>query len=146
MLEILEGRQLPSMTFTVTSTGDVGPNTLRQAILNANANPGADLINFNISGPGGHVIQPATPLPQITDAVTIDGTTQPGYAGTPLIQLDGTLAGTGANGLSITKPKPVRKLFCVLAASGRLGLRGKSKIFQLRAGQEANICVGVNSF
>jgi titin len=102
MLEILEGRQLPSMTFTVTSTGDVGPNTLRQAILNANANPGADLINFNISGPGGHVIQPATPLPQITDAVTIDGTTQPGYAGTPLIQLDGTLAGTGANGLSIT--------------------------------------------
>jgi hypothetical protein len=90
------------MTFPVTSTGDSGPNTLRQAILDANANPGVDLITFNISAVGVQVIKPATPLPSITDAVKIDGTTQPGYASTPLIQLDGTLAGTGANGLSIT--------------------------------------------
>jgi hypothetical protein len=101
-LELLEGRLLPTMTFPVTSTGDTGPNTLRQAILDANANPGADLITFNISAVGVQVIKPATPLPPITDAVKIDGTTQPGYSTTPLIQLDGSLAGTGANGLSIT--------------------------------------------
>jgi titin len=88
------------MTFPVTSTGDAGPNTLRQAILDANANPGADLITFNITGTP--LIKPATPLPPITDAVTIDGTTQPGYAGKPLIQLDGSLAGGGATGLTIS--------------------------------------------
>jgi uncharacterized repeat protein (TIGR01451 family) len=34
--------------------------------------------------------------------VTIDGTTQGGYAGAPLIELDGSLAGTAVNGLNIT--------------------------------------------
>jgi streptogramin lyase len=36
-------------TFTVTSTGDSGAGTLRQAITDANANPGPDTINFDIS-------------------------------------------------------------------------------------------------
>ena len=92
-LELLEGRLLPSV-FLVTSTADSGANTLRQAILNANAHPGADVITFKIAGAGVHVIQPASPLPPVTDSVLMDGTTQPGYAGTPLIQLDGFLAGT----------------------------------------------------
>ena len=34
--------------------------------------------------------------------MTIDGTTQPGYSGKPLIVLDGAGAGPGANGLTIT--------------------------------------------
>jgi hypothetical protein len=99
-LELLEGRLLPSV-FLVTSTADSGANTLRQAILNANAHPGADMITFNIAGSGVHVIQPASPLTPVTDSVLIDGTTQHGYAGTPLIQLDGFLTGTGVNGLTI---------------------------------------------
>ena len=37
-------------------------------------------------------IQPATALPTITEAVIIDATTQPRYAGTPLIEIDGTNA------------------------------------------------------
>ena len=100
VLELLEGRLLPS-TFPVTSMADSGPNTLRQAILNANTNPGADIITFAISGPGVHEIQPLSALPPITGSVRIDATTQSGYAGTPLIQLDGSLAGSGANGLTI---------------------------------------------
>ena len=35
-------------------------------------------------------IAPLVALPVITDSVIIDGTTQPGYAGTPLIQIVGT--------------------------------------------------------
>jgi hypothetical protein len=99
-LELLEGRLLPAV-FVVTSTADSGANTFRQAILNANAHPGADMITFNIAGPGVHVIQPASPQTPVIGSALIDGTTQPGYAGTPLIQLDGSLAGTGANGLTI---------------------------------------------
>ncbi len=46
--------------FTVTNTDDSGPGSLRQAILDANANPGADLITFNIPGAGPHTIAPLT--------------------------------------------------------------------------------------
>ncbi|HYR27206.1 MAG TPA: Calx-beta domain-containing protein, partial [Thermoanaerobaculia bacterium] len=88
-------------TFTVTSTNDSGAGSLRQAILDANGNAGADQINFNIAGAGPHLIQPTTPLPTITDEVDILATTQPGYAGTPLIQLDGALAGAAASGFDV---------------------------------------------
>ena len=65
-------------TYTVTSTADSGAGTLRQAILDANANPGGDTIAFNITGSGVQTISLAGALPQITSPVTIDGYTQPG--------------------------------------------------------------------
>jgi hypothetical protein len=70
-------------TFTVTNTLDSGPGSLRQAILDANATPGADAINFNIPGAADSVrtITLLTELPNITEAVTIDGYTQPGAFG-----------------------------------------------------------------
>ena len=37
-----------------------------------------------------------------TDPVIIDGTTQPGYGGTPIIEIDGSNAGLGSNGLRIS--------------------------------------------
>src|SRR5262249_52385995 len=88
-------------TFTVLNNLDSGPGSLRQALLDANASSGADVIDFNI-GSGAQTIQPTSPLPAITDAVLIDGTSQPGYAGTPLIELDGSQAGTGAIGLIVS--------------------------------------------
>ena len=90
----------PMMTFMVTNTNDSGSGSLRQAILDANANAGADMIDFNIPGAGVHTIMPASALPTITDPVTIDGTTQPGFAGSPIIELSGAIAGP-ANGLYI---------------------------------------------
>jgi CSLREA domain-containing protein len=83
---------IASLTFTVNTTGDnddgscdsppIGDCSLREAILAANSNTGPDLIHFNIPGSGPHTILifPAMngPLPTITDAVTIDGYTQPG--------------------------------------------------------------------
>jgi len=89
-------------TFTVTNINDGGPGSLRDAITQANAVAGADIINFAIAGAGVQTIAPLTSLPIITEAVTIDGTSQPGFAGTPPIQLDGTNAGATTNGILIT--------------------------------------------
>ncbi|MGI9166225.1 MAG: InlB B-repeat-containing protein, partial [Pyrinomonadaceae bacterium] len=84
----------------VTNTNDSGPGSLRQAILNANANQGVDTISFQVAAP--RRISPQTALPQITDPVVIDGTTQPGFAGTPLIELNGQFTPQGTPGLEIT--------------------------------------------
>src|SRR5437868_13649817 len=69
---------LAAATFTVINTNDSGAGSLRQAILDANANAGADTIAFAIPGPGVHTISPATALPMMTEAVVLDGYTQPG--------------------------------------------------------------------
>lgn len=99
-------------TFTVTITNDSGPGSLRQAILDANANPGADTIAFNIPGPGVRTISPLTPLPSLTDdaGVTIDGYTQPGSSPNTLaagdnavllIALDGSAGFGQGTGLTV---------------------------------------------
>ncbi len=75
-------------TLTVTNTNDSGGGSLRQAILDANAGAGSDTIVFNIAGGGPYVILPLAPgLPAVLKPTTIDGTTQPGYAGTPIIEI-----------------------------------------------------------
>jgi parallel beta-helix repeat protein len=86
-LERLEDR-LALSTFTVVNTNDSGSGSLRQAILDANANVGADTIAFAIGG-GAQTIALKSYLPPITDTVTLDGTTQPGFNGTPLIVVSG---------------------------------------------------------
>ena len=103
-LEWMEDRTLLS-TFLVNNTDDSGPGSLRQAILDSNAATGAtNTIDFAISGNGVQTIAPLSTLPTITNPVLIDGDSQPGYTGTPLIELSGSQAGTG-DGLLITAPK-----------------------------------------
>jgi hypothetical protein len=101
-LEPLEDRFLLS-TFTVTNTNDSGAGSLRDAItrVDNDTNAGIDTINFAI-GSGPQTIAPGSPLPAITHAVIVDGTTQPGFVASPLIELDGANAGTTANGLIIS--------------------------------------------
>jgi hypothetical protein len=49
---------------------------------------------------GTHTITPTTSLPTITDAVVIDGSTEPDYVvGRPVIEIDGSLTGSGVHGL-----------------------------------------------
>lgn len=72
-------------TFTVTNTNVNGAGSLKEAMTSANAAP-ASTIAFNIAGGSPFSID-ASELPAMTVPVTIDGTTQPGYAGTPLIKL-----------------------------------------------------------
>jgi uncharacterized repeat protein (TIGR01451 family) len=76
-------------TFTVTNTNDSGAGSFRQAILDAESNPGVDTITFNILPAGPKTITLTTALPNIFDAVIIDGTTQSGWQGNPIIELDG---------------------------------------------------------
>ena len=97
LFDTVESRLLLS-TFTVTNTSDFDDGSLRQAIIDSNATPGANTINFNIPGAGVQVIQPFSALPAITNPVVIDGSTQPGSVlntaaqsdnAKPMIELDG---------------------------------------------------------
>lgn len=75
-------------TYTVTNTLNTGAGSLRQAITDANSNPGTDVIVFNISTGGANVFENdgagnswatiilTSTLPTITEAVLIDGFTQ----------------------------------------------------------------------
>lgn len=82
-------------SLTVNTTDDTDDGlcdathcSLREAINAANANSGPDTISFDLTGPSPYTILLTSPLPAITDGGTdIDGTSQPGYAGTPLIML-----------------------------------------------------------
>lgn len=79
----------PQVTFTVTSTADSGPGTLRDAIEEA-AGINNAAIAFNIPSSSGLTISLLTPLPVIDDTLIIDGTTQPGFAGNPIVEIDGS--------------------------------------------------------
>jgi len=83
-------------TFIVTNINDSGAGSLRQAILDANAVSGLDNITFQIPGAGSHTISTLSVLPAITDPVFIDGTSQLGFAGAPIIEINGASAGNNA--------------------------------------------------
>ena len=55
--------------------------------------PIGGIIHFSIPGAGPHTIQPLAALPALEGDVIIDGTSEPDFAGTPVIELDGSLAG-----------------------------------------------------
>jgi hypothetical protein len=84
--------------FTVTTTADGGAGSLRQAITSLNASGVAGTIQFAIPGAGVHRINVVSSLPAVQRTVQIDGTTQPGYAGAPLIEVVGP-GGSLTNGL-----------------------------------------------
>ncbi len=94
-----------SSTMVVTTNADSGTGSLRQAILDANNGsvcPSPCSITFNLPG-GQQTINPTTPLPTVTAAnVTIDATTQPGYAGVPRVTLDGSSNPSAGNGLDLS--------------------------------------------
>jgi uncharacterized repeat protein (TIGR01451 family) len=87
------------LSLMVTNTNDSGPGTLRQAILDANTLSGTNSITFKIAGAGVQTITPASAFPTITKPVLLDGWSQPGYSGSPVIELNGINAGTNVSGL-----------------------------------------------
>lgn len=115
----------PPRVFTVRTTANEGPESLRQVLVDADnfLAAGNNVVAFDIPGPGVKVIQPLTPLALPGEPITLDGFTQPGsrpnrlpdgYNGVHLIQLDGARQGGGEalslaaegsvlRGLSITR-------------------------------------------
>jgi hypothetical protein len=71
----------------VTNTADSGPGSLRQAITDANL-AGGGTVAFNIPA-GSRTITLSSSLPLAAAGVIIDGTTQSGYAGAPLVEISG---------------------------------------------------------
>jgi CSLREA domain-containing protein len=99
---------LTSVTYIVNTIDDTDDGvcddyhcSLREALNAANSFSSTDLIAFDITGEPPYTIQPESALPDITNPVTIDGTTQHDYDGSPVIELDGSLSGDGSSGLSI---------------------------------------------
>lgn len=130
-VEGLEDRRLLA-TFAVTSAADAGTGSLREAIALANAQAGSDLITFNLGQ--DRTIDLLTPLPALSDAAFIDGTTQPGYAGAPVVEIDGSALGGTADGMVIAASNStVRGL-----AIGGFGGFGVSVLNATNIGVEAN--------
>ena len=95
-LAYLYGPPAVPLTNLVTTTADVGPGSLRAAIYYATDHPGTT-IRFNIatSDPGYsngvfniHLTGLLPPL--VASGTVIDGSTEPGFAGKPLIFVDGS--------------------------------------------------------
>ena len=82
-----------------------GPSvSLREAIIAANNTAGIQNISFDIATPlvgGLHTIQLTSALPAITDAIVLNGTTEPDFTATPVVALDGTLLGGTGVGLDL---------------------------------------------
>ena len=140
-------------TLTVNSTGDAadantgdgfcdavgGGCTLRAAIQQANAVAGADTIEFLIDS-GAQTISPSSALPAITEAVTIDGTTQPGWVDVPIITVSGASAGVSASGLIVSAgPTTIRGL--VVGGFAATGILLQSGINHVLEGNH----IGTNS-
>jgi len=60
---------------------------------------GGDTIDFNIAPAGAKTITLTKDLPDIDNTITIDGSTQPGYNGTPAIGINGN--GVATVGLGV---------------------------------------------
>lgn len=120
--EPLEVRDLLA-TFSVANLNDSGAGSLRQALIDANALPGADTISFNVAGS----IQLTSALPKITGQVDIDGTTAPGFTAAPVIEVDFN----GAKGLRFetgSSGSAVESLSLVDASAAGVKLNGVSNV------------------
>jgi titin len=161
LLDFIQPTAHAAATFTVNSTGDgadsnlndgvcddgTGHCTLRAAIQQANATPGTDTINFNIGSGGLQTITLATTPPDVTDPVVIDGTTQPGYSGAPLIEILGadnaqppiswalhiTAGSSTVRGLAIGRVSVTGILLGGFGSGGRGGNKVESCYIGLRA-------------
>ena len=135
--EALERRALLT-TYTVSNTTDnsTAPAmySLRWAIDQVNSDTQTqDTIDFAIGTGGSESIGLVAPLPAITKSVLIDGTSQGGYGGTPLIQIDGTNAGSSSEGLDFSVGSSTVRGLAMVGFSGSaivLGPGSSSNVIQ----------------
>jgi hypothetical protein len=145
---ILAALTASGATFVVTNTNDSGPGSLRQAILDANADANPDEIDFNIPGGEVHTINLVSNLPTITQPITIDGYTQPGTARNTLqlgdnavlrIELNGAQSPYDSTGLAIQGSN------CAIRGLVINGFGTQVSIFQTSGTRMSGCFVGTNS-
>lgn len=136
-------------TYVVTTAGDDGPGSLRQAINDANAHPNSsatdpDRIVFAIPNVGVQTIYPLRVFPDITDAVVIDGYSQrgtmpnsnsvrQGLNGTLNVQLDGIKIPLAPSSIAFTissGPTIIRGLVINRFSTGILVKGGNGNIIE----------------
>ena len=119
---------------TIVNTNTADQGSLRQFIRNANRltddatldqagrTPGRETSIFMIpttdtgysAAPLAYTIRPTAVLDDITDPVILDGTTQPGFSGSPIIEIDGTSVAVGdENGLTLQAGNSVVRGFVI---------------------------------
>jgi hypothetical protein len=111
-----------------------GAVSLREAIIAANNTAGANTITFNIAGAGVQTINVGSALPTITDTLVLDGSSQTGYAGLPLIELNGGYLGSNVSGLVLDADNSVIRGLAINRFTGD-GI-------QVLAGASGNLIVG----
>jgi hypothetical protein len=94
---VFAGKVFAACSITVINTNDSGAGSFRNAISSAS---NGNTICFNIGG--GYQTINATSGYTINHSITIDGTSQTGFSGAPLIEINGAGAGTGISGLNVT--------------------------------------------
>lgn len=111
----------PAQVYVVNSTDDAGgdcmtglaPCTLRRAMFLANQSSDYDYIVFDLPPAGAQTIHLQSELPRITTPMLIDATTQPGYIGSPIVELDGSGASGNLNGFSVEASNSVFRGFII---------------------------------
>ncbi|QDU99025.1 cadherin-like domain-containing protein [Lignipirellula cremea] len=104
-------------TYIVSNTNSSGAGSLAQAITDANTSAGYDRIEFQLDVADPNYIDPSPgnpgsgdeywtipltqELPSITEGVEIDATSQAGFSGTPVIEIDGSALGVDQNGFTL---------------------------------------------
>jgi uncharacterized repeat protein (TIGR01451 family) len=117
-VELMEPRVLLANVIVVNTNDDGSQGSLRWAILQVNADTSAGSIRFSIPGAGVQIIEITHALPTVSTPVVIDGASQPSYAGQPLIQIDGTRAGSACDGLVISGGASVVKGLAITNFTG----------------------------
>jgi hypothetical protein len=114
MFDRFEARRLPA-TFLVANLADGGAGSLRQALLDADADasPGANVVDFAVAGT---IRLTSGPLPVVTDAVQVDGSTAPGFR---LTFSASTMTGTLVSGRVSGVPNADYAIDLFLSPGGR---------------------------
>jgi uncharacterized repeat protein (TIGR01451 family) len=116
--EAIERRVLLS-TYVVTNTNDdTNAGSLRWAIQQVNNDPTPNTIDFGISGSGTQTVKLTSALPALTEPVLIDGTSQNGYQGSPVIVIDGSSLPGGSNGLTLSAGASTVRGLAIVGFSG----------------------------
>jgi hypothetical protein len=94
----------------IVNTNDTGQGSLRHYLMNAdwiNGTNGSYFKiptsdpNYDVTGNKEYKIILATELPTVRDSIQLDGTTQPGFGSTPIIEIDGGSIFSAVNGLTL---------------------------------------------